>query len=556
MSGSQDAPETEKKAMTTRRRQSPLDYFEELRADIEFVDTLETVYAYKYPGASPPEPEWPEIGHFEVREWVGHGGYGAVVIGRDTKLDRFVALKLCPATLDPEAERKFRREVQLLAAVSHPNIVTVHEIGCHGDDLFCAMEYIRGVDGASYLGTDASDAEIVETYCRAGEGLAAAHAQDIVHGDFKPSNVLIGTDGRVCVADFGLARRIDESDEAAEPGSSSYRGGTLPYVAPELLRGGPPSPASDQWAFCVSLWLSLFTRYPFEGEDETSMLVATSLGPKPATVPPGLCADVREILCRGLSIDPAARYPSVRALVDELRRLSTNAASPPEPEAEAGTGPGSESERTESAPKAAREVETESTAEVGISKERVEVGLMSQQLVERARFLRVGAVSLGSAAMGAALVLAAVAPRPEWKLDALAEAESVKVDKRQLGTQKLDEANLILDKEVVTEADVERVYELWLESQPLMVPTAQTFLASESLDLARRVDGVMPGRKRTALMASYSATKFRDTNNWTRAAEAACEAAKLAYAAGDQKMAAEQERNAAMYDPERRCELP
>ena len=222
VSDSQDAADTQPKG-STPRRQSPVDYFEELRADILFVEVWETVCAHNYPGRPPPEPEWPMIGHFEAREWVGHGGYGAVVIGRDTRLDRLVALKLCPATLDPKAERKFRREVQLLAACTHSNIVTVYEIGSHGGDLFCAMEYIDGVDGASYLNTDPSHVEIVETYCRAGEGLAVAHDKGIAHGDFKPPNVLIGKDGRVCVADFGLARRIDESDEASEDSAWAAR---------------------------------------------------------------------------------------------------------------------------------------------------------------------------------------------------------------------------------------------------------------------------------------------------------------------------------------------
>ena len=108
VSDSQDAAETEPKNSTTPRRQSPVDYFEQLRSDIEFVGTWETICAYNYPGMPPPEPEWPMIGHFEAREWVGHGGYGAVVIGRDTRLDRLVALKLCPATLDPKAERRPR----------------------------------------------------------------------------------------------------------------------------------------------------------------------------------------------------------------------------------------------------------------------------------------------------------------------------------------------------------------------------------------------------------------------------------------------------------------
>lgn len=308
---------------TTPQRVEPVDYFRDLRLELDYLEATKTIFRLEHPGEPVPEPKWPLIGDFEARQWLGSGGFGAVIIGRDPELKRLVAIKLCPA-VGPDAEGRIRQEAELLARFSHQNIVTIFAFGRHGEDFFYVMEYFRGGDVDVMLQKqDPTRAELVETYCRAGEGLAAAHEHDppIIHGDFKPRNVLVSEDSeRVCVADFGLARALDQTDESERSGgSSSYRMGTVAYMAPELLRGGKPTEMSDQWAFCVSVWESLLgAPYPRTNDPE-EMLELVEHGPDIPKLRPGPTADVVKALMRGLSIDPRDRYPNMRALILALR---------------------------------------------------------------------------------------------------------------------------------------------------------------------------------------------------------------------------------------------
>ena len=389
------------------------------------------------------------------------------------------------------------------------------------------MEYIDGVDGASYLGTDPSHAEIVETYCSAGEGLAAAHEKDIVHADFKPPNVLIGNDGRVCVADFGLARRIAESDEATERGSSSYREGTLPYVAPELLRGARPSAASDQWAFCVALWLSLFLQYPFEGKDETSLLVSFSLGgPKPATPPPGLRADVHAILCRGLSLDPVDRYPSMRTLVDELRRLLI----------------GPKAERSLSSIPA---IEIAAVEPASLEDERV--SLEPSTTSERSE--RSWAYVIGLGAVGGilamALVLAAffeseTAEPPPLRFPG--RDQSAAVRDWMVGMQMFAEAKTASDH-----GELQRAYDSWHDGWGRVYARTPRFAALASIELAQAIATRHPDRVVPAWIAGQAADAFQTMEVWDQAVEARKKTAEIYRAAGDEHAAVKQESCAAAH---------
>src|SRR5262249_34669734 len=141
-----------------------------------------------------------------------------------------------------------------LAHMSHPNVVSIFDVGRLDAGLFLAMEFIDGATLGDWLRAQPrSTAEIVHAFEAAGRGLAAAHARGLVHRDFKPENVLVGKDGRVVVTDFGLARRH---------GAASHAAGTPAYMAPEQLRGEPPDARSDQFAFCVALNEALYARRP------------------------------------------------------------------------------------------------------------------------------------------------------------------------------------------------------------------------------------------------------------------------------------------------------
>ncbi|HEX8106839.1 MAG TPA: serine/threonine-protein kinase [Kofleriaceae bacterium] len=259
------------------------------------------------------------LGRFTVTSSIGGGGMGEVFAAHDQELGRTVALKVIrPDRLahSPTARLRLMREAQALARLHHPNVVTVYEIGTEGEHVFLAMELIEGEPLSAWL-RKATHAwrEVLARFLAAGRGLAAAHEAGIIHRDFKPDNVVVGED-RVVVVDFGLARGgEDDGGENRESAPSLLetsltetgdRCGTLPYMAPEQLSGSRAVPQSDQYAFCVSLWEGL------HGERPTD----TALRPRNTEVPDW----ANEALRRGLSTDPAIRWPSMQALLTELGR--------------------------------------------------------------------------------------------------------------------------------------------------------------------------------------------------------------------------------------------
>jgi eukaryotic-like serine/threonine-protein kinase len=242
---------------------------------------------------------------------------GEVFAAHDPELDRLVAVKVLkvPASgvagSSPTAQARFQREAQAMARLNHPNVVSVHDVGTVGERVFVAMELVEGPTLAAWLaGGPRSKREVVAIFLQAGRGLAAAHAAGIVHRDFKPANVILGD--RVRVADFGLARAlldpVAEDGAAATPleGVVTETGalvGTPAYMAPELGRGAPPSPRSDQYSFAVALHEAACGVRP--GAAGASRPIKGRLG---------------AILGRALAPDPDDRYPSVVALLADLER--------------------------------------------------------------------------------------------------------------------------------------------------------------------------------------------------------------------------------------------
>ena len=279
------------------------------------------------------------IGRFQLVKALGEGGHGSVFEAYDEQLARKVALKvLNPAMLgaDPEgASRRLLREAQALAQLNHPHVVQVYDSGRQGDRVWVAMELVRGASLRAWLrDADASRAakrlEIFDLLRQAGRGLAAAHEIGIVHRDFKPENVLVGEDGRVRVADFGLARASSEEDEEtvddagpvddAPLGALTRTGqilGTPRYMAPEQF-GGATTQACDQFAFCVTAWEALTGHYPYEGKNASELLVAFENEAIDQAHVARLPRAVRRALSRGMSADPEARHPSIDALLQAL----------------------------------------------------------------------------------------------------------------------------------------------------------------------------------------------------------------------------------------------
>jgi serine/threonine protein kinase len=251
------------------------------------------------------------------------GGMGLVIIARDPKLDRKVAIKLWKST-GPAAEAALLSEAKTLARLSHPNVVTVYHVGKCADDSLCedsvymVMEYVEGTDGREWLRTYPTWQAIRDVFVDAAMGLAAAHDAGIQHRDFKPPNMLVGKDGRTRVADFGVADMLREfADEDDEPREGVP--GTPDYIAPERLRGERGDARSDQFSFCVSLWRALHGLQPYGGETVFQIVDAiesgTSLRSGTLDVPLWLTRVVLE----GLARDPDDRYADMHELVRALQ---------------------------------------------------------------------------------------------------------------------------------------------------------------------------------------------------------------------------------------------
>ncbi|MEM9456217.1 MAG: protein kinase [Myxococcota bacterium] len=272
--------------------------------------------------------------HLRIERHLGSGGMGAVYLAHDRRLQRKVAIKLHLGT-SPRELAALEREAQALARVAHPNVLAVHEVGTVGPRLFVATEYVEGQTLAEWMRAPHDWREIVDRFIAAGEGLAAAHDAGLVHRDFKPSNVLIGTEGRVRVADFGLARAVPDSTDApsvtspvtapggstsdAHPtrGSSRAVAGTPAYMAPEQFEGRA-SPRTDQFAFCIALAEALTGARPYPGSSCRDAIAADfSLSKGPRGQPPRRLA---RIVRRGAALDERERYRDMGALLTELRR--------------------------------------------------------------------------------------------------------------------------------------------------------------------------------------------------------------------------------------------
>jgi WD40 repeat protein/predicted Ser/Thr protein kinase len=264
------------------------------------------------------------IDRYEVLERLGAGGMGVVYAATDTVLGRRIALKL----VRPDRARgsddatRLLREAQALASLSHPNVVTIHDVGAVGDELFIAMELVDGCNLATWASRASHDVRrTLEVLCAAGRGLAAAHAAGIIHRDFKPENVLIGDDGVVRVTDFGVARLVEgeATTERALAITLTRPGmlvGTPAYMAPEQLDGGRITAAADQFAFCVTAYELVYGLRPFRAESIAECRAAIArqrlaTPPRSVRVPRG----VHAAIARGLAIDPAARHASMEVLL-------------------------------------------------------------------------------------------------------------------------------------------------------------------------------------------------------------------------------------------------
>ncbi|MBZ5711017.1 protein kinase domain-containing protein [Nannocystis pusilla] len=279
------------------------------------------------------------VGRFTVLDRLGTGAMGVVYSAYDPELDRKIALKVLHTRHQDSSVRgntRLLREAQAMARLSHPNVVVVHDVGTHRQDVFLAMEFIRGKTLQAWADErQRSWQEVVAVFRQAGAGLAAAHAAGLVHRDFKPANAIVGEDGRVRVLDFGLCAstttRIEPSARAGEGAELPlWVGrefvGTPAYMSPEQFRAEAVGAASDQFSFCVALYEALYGQRPFAGETTQSIALSVGYGelrapPAGAHVPAWLHAAV----ARGLRVEPEDRWPAMEDLLRALDRSRSRA---------------------------------------------------------------------------------------------------------------------------------------------------------------------------------------------------------------------------------------
>lgn len=289
--------------------------------------------------------EEPTVDRYRLRRMLGQGAAGIVYAAYDPKLDREVALKVIPN----RGNEGPLQEARAIAKVTHPHVVTVHEVGATDTgSLFITMELVDGETLRAWTnGEQHRLRDILTMFRQVGEGLEAVHMAGLVHGDFKPDNVLVGRDGRPRVADFGLARIHEaaagtpSAPETPRPPDSAPKGGLLDldswsqgnlgtprYMAPEQHLGRKVDARADQFAFCVALFEAIYGYLPFEGETYQELAASVLAGAVRMRPPIGVIPArgfsvpewLRRVVVRGLRLDPVDRYASLGALLAEIEQ--------------------------------------------------------------------------------------------------------------------------------------------------------------------------------------------------------------------------------------------
>ncbi len=280
-------------------------------------------------------PAATRLGPYEILAPLGAGGMGEVYRSRDTKLGREVAVKVLPGhlTADPVALARFESEARAVAALSHPNILDIHDFGHQDSVAYAVMELLDGETLRERLASGLLPTrKAVEYAVQIAQGLSAAHEKGIVHRDLKPENLFVTSDGRVKILDFGLARDTTSApsrDDTRSPTLSRFTDpgqvlGTVGYMSPEQVKGLPADRRSDIFSFGVVLYEMLSGRRAFHKDTAAETMTAIlkedppDLGPERTDVP----GPLSQVLCHCLEKEPAARVQSARDLVFDLQLVA------------------------------------------------------------------------------------------------------------------------------------------------------------------------------------------------------------------------------------------
>lgn len=275
-------------------------------------------------------PKNPRIERFSLIQMIGRGGFGTVFRAHDPKLERDVAIKVVPLDPDADDDATMLQEGRTMARLRHPSLVHVYDVGiCDatgllgpdaGRCLYIVMELLEGSSLREWVKQrPRSVEEIFLIMLQVGEGMAAAHAKDVVHLDLKPSNIHVD-ESCATVLDFGLSRVIESEptrDVESEP-AVTHVFGTPRYMAPEQHQGSRPGPAADQFALAVCIFEALFEHHPFAGSSVVELAADKLAGPPLVPHRAGVGRRRRSALRRALEPEPEARFPSMQAFVQAL----------------------------------------------------------------------------------------------------------------------------------------------------------------------------------------------------------------------------------------------
>ncbi len=277
---------------------------------------------------TPGSPEAPDrISGYDILGKLGRGGMGTVFKARQLSVDRIVALKVMPSLLaeDEGFVARFVREARAAATVTHPNIIGIHDVGQDGGTHYIAMEFVDGETLADAIKREGPMApeRALRLMKEVASAIAAAHDGGVLHRDVKPANILLARDGRVKVADFGLAKRLGIDVTLTEAGNAL---GTPLYAPPEVARGHAADQRSDLYSFGATFYHVLSGRPPFEGASPAAIALKhikerpPQLGALVPGLPPALC----QIVHRLLEKDPAKRYQTARDVLADLGKVESS----------------------------------------------------------------------------------------------------------------------------------------------------------------------------------------------------------------------------------------
>lgn len=262
------------------------------------------------------------VSHYKIISQLGQGGMGVLYLAEDLQLNRKAVLKFLPPDVmnDPDVNLRFKREAQAAGSLSHPNIVTIYDVGVHENKTFIAMEYVEGKTLRELIKSDELTIErITDISVQICEGLNEAHSKGITHRDIKPENILIDEKGKVKIVDFGLAKIKNTSRGITKQDTTV---GTIKYMSPEQIRNQSVDHRSDIWSFGVILYEMITGKYPFKGEHDASIFYSViNQTPEPlARYKANIGEGFQRIIDKSLDKDTVTRYQHIDELLSDIRR--------------------------------------------------------------------------------------------------------------------------------------------------------------------------------------------------------------------------------------------